>query len=391
MVIGQFCDTFPPEIDGVGMVVRSYATELQLRNKKCYLITPEAPGYDLSSLPFEVIQFKGIKVPLAKQYKLGVPALDVEFRAMLDRSPMDLLHAHSPFSAGYEAIRIAKHYGVPLVGTFHSKFYDDFYQVTHSDLLAQAGVKVVLNFFNSCDEVWAVSAPAAEVLRSYGFEKPIIVMPNGTDLWYPTEADKLRAEKKYGLGKGIVLLFVGQQNWKKNIRHIIEATAIYKQRGGEFKMVMVGQGPSEREIHEFVEELGLTDQFVFTGQLMDRDAIMGLYARADLFVFPSLYDTNGLVVREAAAAGTPSLLVAGSCAAEVVQDQQNGFLCEDTPESIANRIEFALSHPDLLKKCGDQARETIPIKWSSIMDDVCARYQELIERSKKSSKTKSTP
>lgn len=382
MIIGQFCDTFPPEIDGVGMVVRSYATELQRRHEKCYLITPEAKNYDVSALPFELIQFKGIKVPLAKQYKFGVPALDAGFRSALDNVHMDLLHAHSPFSAGYEAVRIARHYGVPLVGTFHSKFYDDFYQVTHSELLAQAGVKIILNFFNACDEVWSVSASAAEVLRGYGFEKQIVVMPNGTDLWYPTEADRLRAEERYALGKGHVLLFVGQQNWKKNIRHIIEAAALYKQRGEDFKMVMVGQGPSEKDIHALVEELGLQEQFVFTGQLMDRDAVMCLYARADLFVFPSLYDTAGLVVREAAAAGTPSLLVEGSCAAEVVQDQVNGFLCEDTPESIADKIELALSNPELRQKCGERARETIPIKWSGIMDDVCERYQALIERRK---------
>ncbi|MBR0026287.1 MAG: glycosyltransferase [Clostridia bacterium] len=383
MRIGQFCDTFPPELDGVGMVVRSYATELEKRNEKCYLITPEAPGYDTNSLPFEVVQFKGITVPLAKQYKLGIPALDQDFRDALDQRPMDILHAHSPFAAGFEAVRVAKHYGVPLVGTFHSKFYDDFYQATHSEFLAHAGVKIILNFFNACDEVWAVSAPAAEVLREYGFEKPIIIMPNGTDLWYPTEADKIRAEEQYALGKGHVLLFVGQQDWKKNIRHIVEAIALYRQRGEDFKMVMVGQGPSEKEIHALVAELGLKDHFVFTGQIMDRDVMMGLYARADLFVFPSLYDTSGLVVREAAAAGTPSLLIANSCAAEVVRDEQNGFLCEDTPESIADRIAYALSHPELLQKCGEQARESIPVKWSRIMDDVCDRYRALIEKYKK--------
>ena len=380
MVIGQFCDTFPPEIDGVGMVVRSYATELERRNEKCYLITPEVPGYDIGNLPFEVIQFKGIKVPLAKQYKLGVPALDMEFRSNLDSIHMDLLHAHSPFAAGHEAVRIAKHYGVPLVGTFHSKYYDDFYQVTHSERLAQAAVKIVLNFFNACDEVWAVSEATAEVLRSYGYEKEIIIMQNGTDLWYPTEEDRIRAEESYGLGKGNVLLFVGQQNWKKNIRHIIEATALYKRQGGEFKMVMVGQGPSEKEIHALVKELDLTDRFVFTGHIMDRNAIMGLYARADLLVFPSLYDNAPMVVREAAAAGTPSLLVAGSCAAEVVEDRVNGFLCEDSPESIAEKIAAALADKALMEKCGERARETIPIKWSTIMDDVCARYQMLIER-----------
>ena len=77
------------------------------------------------------------------------------------------------------------------------------------------------------------------------------------------------------------------------------------------------------------------------------------------------------------------MLIANSCAAEVVEDEKNGFLCEDTPDSIADRIAYALSHPDILTKCGERARETIPVKWSFIMNDVCDRYIALIEKYKK--------
>ncbi|MBQ1386876.1 MAG: glycosyltransferase, partial [Erysipelotrichales bacterium] len=81
-----------------------------------------------------------------------------------------------------------------------------------------------------------------------------------------------------------------------------------------------------------------------------------------------------MVVREAAAAGTPSLLIKGSCAAEGVTDGYNGYLCEDTPEAIAKTIERALNDP---KDVGANARNTIPQSWDTIINEVRGRYQNL--------------
>ena len=133
-------------------------------------------------------------------------------------------------------------------------------------------------------------------------------------------------------------------------------------------------------MQEMAKELELSDNAVFTGHIADRDSLKGLYARADLFVFPSLYDNAPMVVREAAAAGTPSLLIRGSCAAEGVTDGVNGFLCENTPENIAKGMERALL---TAKEVGSRARQTIPVPWSGIAKTVAARYAALIERKKR--------
>ena len=128
------------------------------------------------------------------------------------------------------------------------------------------------------------------------------------------------------------------------------------------------------------EELGLAEQTVFTGHIADREILKGLYARADLFVFPSLYDNAPMVVREAAASGTPSLLIRGSCAADGVTDGVNGFLCENTPEDIAKCMARALL---TAKQVGERARETIPIPWNGVAKQVLDRYAALIERKKR--------
>ena len=142
-------------------------------------------------------------------------------------------------------------------------------------------------------------------------------------------------------------------------------------------MVFAGKGPDEDEIKELAEELGLKDKCLFTGHIMDRNLLMSLYARADLLVFPSPYDNAPMVVREAAAAGTPSLLLKDSCSAEGITNGYNGFLCENTPESIADCIVKALP---TAKQVGENARNTIPMPWSDVMQNAFTRYSELVAK-----------
>jgi len=380
MVVGLFCDAYPPEVDGVGMVVESYARELTALGHEVCLVTPKVPGCEDRQYPAQVIPFHGLPVPQAPQYRAGIPLLDPSYVLHTRKLKPQILHAHSPFGAGLEAVRLARVYDIPLVGTFHSKYYDDFYQATHSELLAEAGVKLVVGFYNACSEVWTVNEASANVLRSYGYEKEIVIMPNGTDLWYPTQADRDAASAEYGLADYPVFLFVGQQDWKKNLRHVIQALALYRSIQPNFRAVFVGQGPHAEEIKAFAVENGISQQAIFTGQLKDRTKLMGLYARADLFLFPSLYDTAGLVVREAAASGTPSLLVRNSCAAECIRENQNGFLCEDTPEDICRAIRDIMQDTRTRCRVGENARNTIPLAWRTVMEDVVKRYAYIIDR-----------
>ena len=376
MILGEFCDVYPPELDGVGAVVSSYAEGFNKReDTTCYYIAPEAPDYKPTK-DYPVLNYLGVPIP-NEAYRLGLPDVDFTFRADLLHKKFDILHAHSPFTAGRMAVRLAQQKNLPLVGTFHSKYYDDFYSKTRSEWIARLGVKFVVDFYDRCDEVWAVNHATAQVLKDYGFQKEIHVMPNGTDLWYPTEEDRQRAQKEFSLGSGSVLLFVGQHNFKKNTRHILEAVALYARTNQNFVMAFAGQGPDAEAMKQLAEELGLNERVRFLGHIMDRKQIMGLYARADLLVFPSLYDNAPMVVREAAAAGTPALLIRGSCAAEGVTDGKNGFLCEDTPESIAETIGRALPNS---RTVGEEARRTIPLPWQRVVELAADRYVALIER-----------
>ena len=377
MRIVQFSDSFLPIMDGVGNVVYQYALNLGQKGHESYVVAPQTDTGYRGGYPFEIVDYIGVPLLRMKSYTIGMPALDMHCQNRLGAIQADLVHVHSPFIAGQAGIAYAQKNGLPIVGTFHSKYYDDFLQVTGVELLAEVGVKHVVNFYDKCDEVWAVSASSADTLRGYGYRGEIQVMPNGTDIRTVTDEKVREICAQYGLDNDTpALLFVGQINWKKNLRCVLEACA---KLDAPYKLVLAGQGPHERDVRQLTEKLGIADKALFTGHLTDPDALNALYRRADLFLFPSLYDTSGLVVREAAAMGTPSVTVLGSSAAECITDGENGLLCRDDADDLARVVKAALADREALAAMGQRARDTIPIPWTQLVDNVLERYRALVK------------
>ena len=152
---------------------------------------------------------------------------------------------------------LPKSKSIPLVGTFHSKFYDDFLQYFHNERLAWAGVNLVIKFFKKCDSVWTVSDSTVETLREYGFDGPITVVPNGTDLSLPEDipAALEKAEALCHLRSDQPLfVFVGQHIWQKNVRTDFGSrrTATLS-LDPDFRLIFVGTGYAAREMQAFID------------------------------------------------------------------------------------------------------------------------------------------
>ena len=383
MKIGQFSDSFLPIVDGVGRVVYHYATALARKGEECYVIAPMTDTGFRGGYPFELVDFISMELPRQKQYNAGIPQLDSHYDARMRSVPLDIVHAHSPFIAGLEAQRLARRRGIPVIGMFHSRYYDDFYQITGTEMLANIAVATIVNFYQRCDEVWTVSQSSKETLYDYGYVGEVVVMPNGTPDIDPSPARAAAAKTKFNLPDEPILLYCGQMNWKKNILRILESCACYAQSGKPFTLVLAGQGPDVKSIRAKVDELGLTNRVRFTGHITGEDDLYGLYENADLFVFPSLYDTSGMVVREAAAMETPSVVVRGCATAEPILDRQNGFLCEDTTQSLCDVLHMTLGDRTMTSQVGKAARKTIYLSWDDIAASTLERYQSLIERNTK--------
>jgi glycosyltransferase involved in cell wall biosynthesis len=176
--------------------------------------------------------------------------------------------------------------------------------------------------------------------------------------------------------------------WYKNIQIILDACKILKDSDKDFRMLMLGIGPEENSIKKYSKKLLLDDKVIFTGQILDRYELQTYYSTADLLVFPSLFDTNGLVVREAAASSTPSLLVKDSCAAEGIIDGDTGFLCLESAHSVARKIEQIIDNKDLLSRVGKNAQDNIYISWNESVTNAYERYQVVIDKFNSTTKSK---
>lgn len=379
----QFNESFPPLMDGVANVTRNYAHWIKKKYGRSYVVTPEYPAFVDDEI-FPVIRYPSIPLAGRKPYRLGVGQHNPKLWKKLSTLHVDIVHAQSPFSSGNIALQYARQQSVPLVATFHSKFYDDFKEATRSDAISWLMTHLVVDFFNYADAVWAVNESTRETLLSYGYKGQVDVVPNGADFTVPTNLETLvgSINDKYDLSEdGLVFLFVGQMIKQKNIPMIIDSLGLLQKAGCNFTMLFVGEGKSRDEFQMQVRQLGLDKNILFLGKILDRDVLKSIFARADLFIFPSIYDNAPVVTREAAAVGTPSLIVKGSNAAEGIVHGENGYLCENSAASVSQSILKIVADRKSLKNAGILAQKTIFRSWESIVDEIVVpKYLDIIEK-----------
>ena len=379
-------DSFPPVIDGVANVVMNYAKILQEEKLADVMVaTPAYPGAEYHSYPYWVVPYQSFDTTkIVKGYRAGNP-LDVKEIVTMKEFAPDIIHSHCPVSSTLLARTLRFYTDAPLVFTYHTKFDIDIAKAVKSKLLQKEAIHALVSNIEACDEVWVVSRGAGENLRCLGYTGEYRVVSNGVDFAKGRVAlEKVaKVTDSYDLPEGIpVFLFVGRIVKYKGLPLILDALAKLSQDGVDFRMVFVGSRPDEKEMKEKAASLLKPEQYIFTGAVYDREQLRAWNTRADLFLFPSTYDTNGIVVREAAACGLASVLIGGSCAAEGITDDRNGFLIEETPDAmyrLLKRVGSDLAH---LYDVGEHAMNEIYISWEDSVHSAYERYGEIIEAKK---------
>lgn len=380
---GIFNDSFPPILDGVTLTVENYVHWFQKKGRTPCVVTPWNPVK--MDYPYDVMRFFSLPIWNRKPYRYGYPKLDPFIWRRLRNTDFRILHSHCPFSSGRLAVYVKKKQNVPLIGTFHSKYRSDLeHSFQHAPWCVPIIMRKILDFFNACDEVWIPQAQVEETVREYGYKGPLTVVENGNDFASLISGDlfeyKKEARKRVGLPpETLNLLFVGQHIWEKGIKTIIDSLALIKDTVN-FRMDFIGTGYAATELSRMIERQGLADRVRLNGVIHDRKTLSDYYAASDLFLFPSLYDNAPLVVREAAAMGTPSILLAGSTASEVVTDRRNGFLSQRTPDDLAALITHLAADREELRKAARGARDTLVRSWEDVVEEVLDRYDTIIRR-----------
>lgn len=348
--IGFFTDTYLPATHGVEVSIETFRRNLEKAGHKVFVYAPAVPGYTDTNR--RVFRLKSIRVIDTPQMRLAFPVVEGGNIRELTRFPLDIVHVHTPFSVGLLGKYIATHQHVPIIYTHH----------THYPEYARAYLKerVLLPFLAKSLSAWfsnisdAVIAPSPKIralLRAYGVQRPIHVLPTGIRLQQfrrtrtcARNARALRA--RLGILPAVeVLLFVGRLGREKNIEFLIRAFAELKTIRPEAAFVLVGDGPIRDQLKSLATRLALKETAIFTGPVAHAE-IASCYQAADLFVFSSLTDTQAIVVLEAIASGLPVVALRDEAFTSMVKNGRNGFLLrpDASPALFARRVAVLLEN-----------------------------------------------
>ncbi len=377
----QITDAFYPAFDGVVSVVDNYAKQL---NKKaiCKVGAPapsKKSGY-VEKEDYEVIRTTSLRAP--EGYRMAMPFLTRKFTKRLDEEKFDIIHIHSPFTMGRIAMHYAKKRNIPVVATLHTKYKEDFKRkLGAKNPLVNFMMRYILKTFNKADSVWTVSDGAKDVLYSYGYKGDVKVFLNATNFEIPENIDELKdvIDQIHGIkGQQNVFLFVGRMAMYKGLRLIARSLKKVKAKTNNFKMIFVGGGFDLPEFKKYVAECGVKDNCIFIESIITQDLLRAYFARADLLIFPSNFDTSGIVKIEAATHKTPSIVIKDSCCADGVVHGENGFLCLDSSNDLSNKLLQIIDGKFDMAKVSENAYNTLHRSWKDAVIEVHDEYVKVI-------------
>lgn len=379
-IYGLFNDSYAPVLDGVTLTVENYIRWLLHAGRDVSVVTPWCAATP-APVGFELHQYFSLPIYNRHPYRYGYPRFDRKIWRTMRHTPFRLVHAHSPFSSGRLAAYAARKHDIPLVATFHSKYRTDL-ERSLPRVMVEYQMKRLREFYSSAAEVWIPQATVEETLREYGYRGAVRVVENGNDFSEgipDVEAYAAESRRQLGIPDGqLRLLFVGQQILEKGVEVIVRSLPLLE--GVDYHMDFIGVGYALDDMKRLAAQLAVAERVTFHGMVSDRETLRRRYAAADLFLFPSFYDNAPLVVREAAAMLTPSILLEGSTAAEMVADGRNGFLTRRTPEAYADTIRALAVRPDLRRAAAAGARASLCRPWRDVMDEVMNLYDEICLR-----------
>ncbi len=330
-------DVYFPRVNGVSTSIRTFRGDLACEGVETVLVAPEYPGATADAEP-GIIRVPSGGVPLdPEDRRFHSSALKRALSAELAEG-LDLVHIHTPFIAHYAAARFARRYQLPLVATYHT-FFEDYLHHYVPILPRRIGRFLARHFTRSqCDDVAALispSAPMRDALLAYGVTTPIEVLPTGLPADSYVRGDGARFRQRFDLpADRPLLLYVGRVAYEKNIDFLMRMFVRLRSQLPEAMFVIAGEGPARESLVKLARTLGVESAVRFIGYLDRATELPDCYAAGDAFVFASRTETQGLVLLEAMAQGTPvvstaelgtrSILTPG-CGAFVVAEDEGEF------------------------------------------------------------------
>ena len=333
--IAMFSDSALPVLNGVSVSVDALIRELRDRGHSVHLYAPRISGYRDEDP--NIFRARAIRSPWAPEYPLAIPPFYRLLRRFR-RHEYDLVHTHTPFALGLTGLRWAESHDLPIVSTYHT-LYDRYahYLAAFPRRYARFRIAKHTNFYyNAVDAVITPTEASLKWLRRHSVQSAVTVIPTGT----PRRAFIDRSETRGALGISPdlrIMLYVGRLAREKNLRLLFEMAARAFAVDPSLRLWLVGDGPYRSECAALARSLGIGDRVRFVG-FVPRAEVDRYYAAADLFVFSSITETQGLVVQEAMGYGLPAIAVVGGGASDGIRHNENGLVVRNDPDEFARGV-----------------------------------------------------
>jgi len=361
-------DVYFPRVNGVSTSIRTFRTDLRAAGVDTVLLAPDYGELAAARDEPGVLRVAAAKVPRDPEDRRMKSGAMRERLAQLKGQHFDLVHVQTPFVAHYAGVRFAQRRGIPVIATYHT-FFEEYLHHYVPLLPRRLGRVLARSFTRSqCAQLAAIVAPSEPMralLLDYGVTTRIQVVPTGLPAASYVPGDGARFRAAFGLpADRPLLLYVGRVAHEKNIEFLLHAfVALRRVRPGAM-LAIAGEGPAREHLQSLVARLGIASDVQFIGYL-DRERGLGdCYAAADVFVFASRTETQGLVLLEALAQGRPVVSTAHLGTASILQAGCGARVAPEKPDAFAQAIADILDDPARAARLSAQAR-TYAAGWAS--------------------------
>jgi glycosyltransferase involved in cell wall biosynthesis len=372
-------DVYFPRVNGVSTSIETFRRSLQAQGVDVRLVVPRYG--DEPDAP-DIIRVGGRPVPGDREDRL------VGWRAMhravlVAAADCDVIHIQTPFIAHYAGLKAARRLGLPVLATYHTLFEE--YLAHYAPFLPAGWLKGQARALSrrQCNALDALIVPSTAMrqrLEEYGVTAPMHVLPTGIPLERFTGGDGPAFRYRHGiLSTRPMALFVGRVAHEKNIDFLLLALRRTLQLRPDTLLVIAGEGPAMGDLRAQVKELGLQDAVQFIGYLDRQQALPDCYAAADVFVFASRTETQGLVLLEAMAAGLPVIALAEMGTIDILAPGRGALVSPDQPAAFGELLGRYLNQPSVFQHLRDEAPRYAG-EWSdgAMASRLAERYRALI-------------